>query len=58
MKRVEPVAALSSCGWRRAGTIATVRRTGRGWIAAAGAEPGAEVQIAQRLEWRDVVAWV
>lgn len=58
MKRVDAVAVLSRCGWCRAATIATALRTGRGCAATAGALPSTDMQIAQRLEWWDVSAWV
>jgi hypothetical protein len=55
MKRVDPATALAWCDWRRFGTVATARRTGRGRTAAAGA--AIETQIVQRLQ-AEVVAWV
>lgn len=58
MKRVGSVPARSRCGWCRAATTATARRTGKGWAATAGALPRAEMQMAQRLESPEAVAWV
>jgi hypothetical protein len=57
MKRVDPASALCRCDWCLAGTIATARRAGTGWAAAAGTLAAIEMQIVQRLE-PEVVAWV
>lgn len=56
MWRVGPDPALCRCDWRGAATIATVRRAGKGWAAAAGTLPAIEMQIVQPLE-PEAVAW-